>query len=550
MTYRSGVPTNIIGFGSDPPDPAELARDAMERGRAAMDAGDGASAVRWLDRACRLLPRDPMLKVLLATASARIDPVRSRRLFMEVTAEHDVAEIRVGLGLAEPVGPSDSGWNETEGFVEVADGFVTGWAWHPRRPSEHPRLQVVPASGASFTVVPTEPGDPMPGAVLGRSRGFRFPAGRLGEWVRILGADGRDLLGSPIVFGAEAMPAQGGTLASPPRTVPSPRSVDVVVPVCGGGEVVLTCLKGVLRHLMEEARLIIVDDGTDDAEVSGFVRELCADSRVRLIQHSGPGGFPSAANAGLRKAAPNDAVLLNSDTIVAPNWLERLRSAAYSARDIGTVTPFSNNASILSYPGPADENPMPDEAGVMQLAEVAHRANGGQTVDIPVGVGFCMYVRRDCLDAVGLLRTDLFAQGYGEENDFCLRAARLGWRHVAATDVFVAHRGGASFGHAGSALRRRNGEILNRVHPGYDDLVRQWARDDPLAVARFRFDLERFRAGRGERRTVLLITHGQGGGVERLVAAHCAQIEAEGLRPVVLRPDEENPGGGVVVGDG
>ncbi|MBV8458580.1 MAG: glycosyltransferase [Acetobacteraceae bacterium] len=110
--------------------------------------------------------------------------------------------------------------------------------------------------------------------------------------------------------------------------------------------------------------------------------------------------------------------------------------------------------------------------------------------------------------------------------------------------------GGHSFGHAGGALRQRNEAILNRVHPGYDDLVRQWLAADPLGTSRFRFDLERFRAGRKERRSVLLITHGEGGGVERLVAARCAEIEAEGLRAIVLSPDPENPGGGVVVGEG
>jgi GT2 family glycosyltransferase len=41
-------------------------------------------------------------------------------------------------------------------------------------------------------------------------------------------------------------------------------------------------------------------------------------------------------------------VLLNSDTLVAPGWLEDLRAVAYSAPDIGTATPLSNDATILS----------------------------------------------------------------------------------------------------------------------------------------------------------------------------------------------------------
>ena len=88
-------------------------------------------------------------------------------------------------------------------------------------------------------------------------------------------------------------------------------------------------------------------------------------------------------------------------------------------------------------------------------------------VDIPTAVGFCMYIRRECLDATGLFREDAFAQGYGEENDFCLRARRLGWRHVAVPGVFVAHTGGASFGAARAQLLARNAAVLERLHPGY-----------------------------------------------------------------------------------
>ena len=105
--------------------------------------------------------------------------------------------------------------------------------------------------------------------------------------------------------------------------------------------------------------------------------------------------------------------------------------------------------------------------------------NGGEAIDIPVGVGFCMYIRRACLDAVGLFRADLFAQGYGEENDFCLRARHLGWRHVAATGVFVAHIGGQSFGTAARHLRARNAALLERLHPGYDALIQAHVRGGP-----------------------------------------------------------------------
>jgi GT2 family glycosyltransferase len=56
----------------------------------------------------------------------------------------------------------------------------------------------------------------------------------------------------------------------------------------------------------------------------------------------------------------------------------------------------------------------------------------------------------------GLLREDVFAQGNGEEDDFCVRAGHLGWRHVAVPSVFVAHVGGQPFGSAKAFLIERN----------------------------------------------------------------------------------------------
>ncbi|HEY2618308.1 MAG TPA: glycosyltransferase, partial [Acetobacteraceae bacterium] len=247
-----------------------------------------------------------------------------------------------------------------------------------------------------------------------------------------------------------------------------------------------------------------------------------------------------------------DVVLLNSDTLVAPGWLEELRAVAYGAPDIGTVTPLSNDATILSYPDPAGGNDPSNLVATTRTDALARRVNGGTAIDIPVGVGFCMYVRRACLDAVGLLRADLFAQGYGEENDFCLRARHLGWRHVAAPGVFVAHVGGHSFGTAARHLRARNTALLERLHPGYADLIRSHVRTDPLAAARRRLDLARWRAARQRgSQAAILITHAAGGGVERQIAASVERHRAGGYRAIVLRPSR-SPGGTrcVTVGDG
>ena len=125
--------------------------------------------------------------------------------------------------------------------------------------------------------------------------------------------------------------------------------------------------------------------------------------------------------------------MLNSDTLVFTDWLARLRAAAYSDRAVGTVTPFSNSGSIASYPE-AQDAPL-DPVGASAMHALAAATHDGTRADIPVGVGFCLYLRRDCLREVGTFDEAVFGDGYGEETDFCMRARAHGWSHRLAADV-------------------------------------------------------------------------------------------------------------------
>jgi glycosyltransferase involved in cell wall biosynthesis len=241
----------------------------------------------------------------------------------------------------------------------------------------------------------------------------------------------------------------------------------------------------------------------------------------------------------MQAAGDHDVILLNSDALVCAGWLERLRDAAEAAADIGTVAPLSNDATILTYPRVDGLQGPPEGKMLDRIDRLAATANAGIVIDIPTSIGFCMYIRRLCLAETGLFREDVFAQGYGEENDFCLRARHLGWRHVAAAGVFVGHVGGHSFRAARDHLLRRNLAILERLHPGYGDLIAAHVAADPLAAARRRLDLARWRALRpppAGHDTVILITHDEGGGVERQIGARSRALIDDGLRPIILRP--------------
>ncbi len=153
---------------------------------------------------------------------------------------------------------------------------------------------------------------------------------------------------------------------------------------------------------------------------------------------------------------------------------------------------------------------------------------------IPVGVGFCLYMRRDCLRDVGGFDAALFGKGYGEEVDFCLRARRRGWSHQLAADVFVYHAGGVSFGGRRAALLERSQRLLNLRHPGFERFVAGFLSADPLHPMRRQLDERRLAAFDG--RFVLLVTLILAGGVDRFVAERCRTLRAQGLYPLVLRP--------------
>ena len=475
-----------------------------------------------------------------------------------------------------------------EGLADARDGGIHGWAWCPHDPEYEPQITL--RCGGRIFGLPVKAealaSDIKHWRPLAKPRRFAVPAaalrGATGP-IEILGRDGRNLYGSPVdpaawaesaAFAARqsglALGRPAGETTSPviplPRTpmfaVPAtvfggrpqggerPGACVVLVPIHGAREMTLRCLDSVLAKLPPWARIVAVNDASEDPQLIGDLAGMAAQGRLTLLNHATNAGFPAAVNTGLAFAMGRDVVLLNSDTLVAPGWLERLRATAYSGADIGTVTPLSNDATLVSYPDSEFTNPVPDLAETRLLDSLASRA-GDEAVELPTAVGFCMYIKRDCLRDTGGFRADVFAQGYGEENDFCMRARHLGWRHVAAPNVFVGHVGGQSFSGARVYLRARNLRILNELHPGYDALITDFMRADPLAPARRTLDRLRWEAARDGRPAVLLITHGRRGGIQRRVHERAQVLRAEGKRPLCLWPVAGRQGGrDCVLGDG
>ena len=260
-----------------------------------------------------------------------------------------------------------------------------------------------------------------------------------------------------------------------------PDSLTVIVPVFNAVTSLKACLES-LDRISPEASVLLVDDASDDPRVHPLLEQWCAgyESR-RLLSLSENGGFVRTANRGARETS-GDFVLLNSDTLVSDGWLTSLERCLGSDSRIATATPWSNNAEIVSLPEFCVANPVPEN--INDWASAARASSQGRYPELPTAVGFCMAVSRAAVDELGLFDETVFERGYGEENDFCRRAAAAGWRNVLCEDAFVAHVGGRSFAPLGLKPDDSTMQRLLTKHPDYLEVVSEWINLDPLAERR------------------------------------------------------------------
>ncbi|MBL8522129.1 MAG: glycosyltransferase, partial [Betaproteobacteria bacterium] len=231
--------------------------------------------------------------------------------------------------------------------------------------------------------------------------------------------------------------------------------------------------------------------------------------------------------------ADRDVVLLNSDTEVANDWLDRLLACAAANPHAASISPFSNNATLCSYPRIGESNPLPAGMSLVAVDNLFKSANRGQSVQVPTTVGFCMYLRRSVLNLIGLLDEAAFGRGYGEENDWCLRATAAGHTHLLCGNVFVYHRGEVSFGADASPGKLQSQAIIDARYPQYSRDIAAHFEEDPARPMRRAADIARLCASPLPR--VLFVTHNWGGGTEKHVRDLASFLSGRAV-VLVMRP--------------
>jgi GT2 family glycosyltransferase len=262
------------------------------------------------------------------------------------------------------------------------------------------------------------------------------------------------------------------------------RPVRIVMPVYNGYECLKDCIGSILRNTDLKAHtLVIIDDKSTDRRIPAYLQRLGHEKsgkNIEVLFNVNNQGFVKTVNGGMSLSA-GDVIILNSDTLVTRNWVEKLQRAAYSKPRVATATPLSNYMTINGIPKPFQYNQIPCGMDVDTFAEFIEDISLRYYPEIPAGVGFCMYMKRDVLDQLGYFDDTKFEKGYAEETDFCMRALKKGFLHVLDDSTYIYHVGGVSFESVRdpeiirekNLMIERNLETLRALHPEYAGLVRK-----------------------------------------------------------------------------
>lgn len=361
------------------------------------------------------------------------------------------------------------------GSVGIHCNQVMGWTWLPAKIT--PRIESI-ERGTSPTISHTSM--QICGTYALRSFALALPESKDAYSLRVFSPDNKDIPGSPLTCEpASSINARKTSRIGRPA---------VLMPVYDDGRATRISLAALLashRVCVTPFDIVVVWDHGPDRHLFRYLERLARFQKIKLEATPRNLGFLGAVNHGLRQYPNRDIVLLNADTIVNGDWFDRLYRISKACPRTGTITPMGSFAELVSFPSPKDPADVTSRKTTAIIDQAFNEAAGKRPwQEIPVGVGFCMYVTRALLNRIGGLDGYWLFSGYGEEVDLCLRAKKAGLCNLAALNVFVAHFGNRSFGLRKKALVTQNNNALFSRYPEYDKQYRQFLRDDPLRAHR------------------------------------------------------------------
>ncbi|MFT4855817.1 MAG: GT2 family glycosyltransferase [Algoriphagus sp.] len=234
-------------------------------------------------------------------------------------------------------------------------------------------------------------------------------------------------------------------------------SVAIILVNWNGAQFSIDCLHSLRKLDFPDFGIFLVDNASDNHEGEELKAEF---PEIILIQSSTNLGFAGGNNLGIRKALElgySHLMLLNNDTVVAPNFLQVMMSQFEKSPSLGVVQPLiywmKDRNQIWNAGGKWD----PTLGRAIPLRELK---NGKKVVpkiqNIDWATGCCMLIKREAILQVGLLNEQFFT--YFEDVEWSLRFREKGFEIALAPKAFIYHEAGAS-----SKKKHEEGTLSPRV---------------------------------------------------------------------------------------
>lgn len=274
------------------------------------------------------------------------------------------------------------------------------------------------------------------------------------------------------------------------------RKVDIVVTFYSD-PMILKCLDSITKNTSKSLnKVYIIDDCSPYSNLKKkLLSKIANNPTFEYHRNKENRGHIFSTNVGLKKSQ-GDVIILNSDTIVTKNWIEKLKSIAYQEESIATVTPLSNKASIFSIPKIT--------GGATKVINVDNKPENtnfllekifnNQYLETPTGHGFCMFIKRKVITEIGYLDYKTFKPNYCEENDFCLRASSFAFKNVIALDTYIYHQGQQSYKNKINKILLKNHKVLIKRYPHYTRIVNDFVNQNKLKIVRNTYEVFKNRA--------------------------------------------------------
>lgn len=253
------------------------------------------------------------------------------------------------------------------------------------------------------------------------------------------------------------------------------KEFDILIPIHNALDEVIACVDSVLKYSEgENYRLFLLDDNSDQP-TKDYLDSMSHPS-VEVV-HLEKQGYLKTINYGLLKYRTKYKVCLNSDIVVTPLWLAKLRSCVESRPSIGLVSPLTNNGIGLSVK-------LPEGFNYIEISEIINARSLRLYPDACTVLGFCMLIKQEVIDLIGGFDS-YFDPGYYEECDYQYQAFEKGFASAICDDLYVYHKGQASFKTQKAQLLAANrGKFHERWDKYYLPQYREYDRIDALGHLR------------------------------------------------------------------